>query len=206
MRFCISSRRRYVDDQSRIWDERLRVFEDARQARLAMGSPWAQRPQLTTEEPTALNTTFKCRVVSRQFKADTWNDFQLGDILYSRRLREKPGPAQALFEQFASHSGLAVNRRTTEFGRSQHRWFWRTRWRLYVRRRSLWNLFFTRFLDAGRRLRITKARHGFGLIICVTPKPTACLSPAHRRNSQYEIRGRQVGNVPMTALKVASTT
>jgi hypothetical protein len=40
-------------------------------------------------------------------------------------LRERPGPAQALFEQFAWHAGLAVNRTTTEFKRSQHQWFWR---------------------------------------------------------------------------------
>jgi hypothetical protein len=32
------------------WDERIRVFEDARQARLAMDSPWAQRPQFAKEE------------------------------------------------------------------------------------------------------------------------------------------------------------
>ena len=40
-------------------------------------------------------------------------------------LRERPGPAQAVFEQFARHSGLAVNRRTTEFKHSQYQWFWR---------------------------------------------------------------------------------
>jgi lipopolysaccharide biosynthesis glycosyltransferase len=40
-------------------------------------------------------------------------------------LREIPGPAQALFEQFAWQAGLAVNRRTQEFRRSQHHWFWR---------------------------------------------------------------------------------
>ena len=33
------------------WDERIRVFENARQARLAMDSPWAQRPQFATKEP-----------------------------------------------------------------------------------------------------------------------------------------------------------
>jgi len=36
-----------------------------------------------------------------------------------------PGPAQVLFEQFAWHAGLAVNRTTTEFKRSQRQWFWR---------------------------------------------------------------------------------
>jgi len=41
-------------------------------------------------------------------------------------LREIPGPAQALFEQFARQAGLAVNRRTQEFRRSQHHWFWRS--------------------------------------------------------------------------------
>jgi lipopolysaccharide biosynthesis glycosyltransferase len=40
-------------------------------------------------------------------------------------LRETPGPAQTLFEQFASQFGLAVNRRTKEFKRSRHQWFWR---------------------------------------------------------------------------------
>ena len=33
-----------------------------------------------------MNTIFKCRVVSQQFKADTWDDFQLDDILYSPRV------------------------------------------------------------------------------------------------------------------------
>lgn len=32
------------------------------------------------------NIRFRCRVVSRQFKADTWDDFQLDDILYSPRV------------------------------------------------------------------------------------------------------------------------
>ena len=40
-------------------------------------------------------------------------------------LRETPGPAQALFEQFAWHADLAVNRRTAGFKHSQHQWFWR---------------------------------------------------------------------------------
>ena len=48
--------------------------------------------------------------------------------------------------------------------------FGEARWRRYVRRRSLWNPFFTRFPDAGRRQRITKGRHGIGLIIYVTPQ------------------------------------
>jgi hypothetical protein len=30
--------------------------------------------------------THKCRVVSQQFKADSWNDFRIGDILYSPRV------------------------------------------------------------------------------------------------------------------------
>src|SRR6266404_9519418 len=29
---------------------------------------------------------FKCRIVSQQFKADTWDDFLLDDILYSPRV------------------------------------------------------------------------------------------------------------------------
>ncbi len=33
-----------------------------------------------------MNTLFKCRVVSQQFKADTWDDFQLDDIVYSPRV------------------------------------------------------------------------------------------------------------------------
>jgi len=33
-----------------------------------------------------LSTPFKCRVVSQQFKADTWDDFQLDAILYSPRI------------------------------------------------------------------------------------------------------------------------
>jgi hypothetical protein len=33
------------------WDERLRVFEEARDARLAMNSPWPQRARLATKEP-----------------------------------------------------------------------------------------------------------------------------------------------------------
>ncbi len=33
-----------------------------------------------------MNTPFRCRVVSQQFKADTWDDFQLDDILYSPRV------------------------------------------------------------------------------------------------------------------------
>jgi len=64
---------------------------------------------------------------SWQFDEQEEND--LGCVLHYTRsapwLRETPGPAQALFEQFASHEGLAVNRTTTEFKRSQHQWFWR---------------------------------------------------------------------------------
>ena len=33
-----------------------------------------------------MNTIFKCKVVSQQFKADTWKDFQLDNILYSPRV------------------------------------------------------------------------------------------------------------------------
>jgi lipopolysaccharide biosynthesis glycosyltransferase len=60
---------------------------------------------------------------------DEQDDNNLSCVLHYTRsapwLRETPGPAQALFEQFASHAGLAVNRRTTEFKHSQHQWFWR---------------------------------------------------------------------------------
>src|SRR4029077_2750554 len=35
---------------------------------------------------TALKTEYRCRVVSQQFKADSWNDFRIGDILYSPRV------------------------------------------------------------------------------------------------------------------------
>jgi lipopolysaccharide biosynthesis glycosyltransferase len=64
---------------------------------------------------------------SWQFDEQKDNDLEC--VLHYTRsapwLRETPGPAQALFEQFASHVGLAVNRRTTEFKHSQHQWFWR---------------------------------------------------------------------------------
>jgi lipopolysaccharide biosynthesis glycosyltransferase len=60
---------------------------------------------------------------------DEQKDNDLGCVLHYTRsvpwLRETPGPAQALFEQFAWHTGLAVNRTSTEFKHSQHRWFWR---------------------------------------------------------------------------------
>ncbi len=61
---------------------------------------------------------------------DKQDDNDLGCLLHYTGLvpwlREKSGPAQALFERFAEHAGLAVNRRTTEFKHSQHRWFWRS--------------------------------------------------------------------------------
>jgi lipopolysaccharide biosynthesis glycosyltransferase len=60
---------------------------------------------------------------------DKQDDNQLACVLHYTRsvpwLSETPGPAQALFEQFAVHAGLAVNRTTLEFKRSQHQWFWR---------------------------------------------------------------------------------
>ena len=60
---------------------------------------------------------------------DEQDDNNLGCLLHYTRsvpwLRETPGPAQALFEQFAWHAGLAVNRTSTEFKHSQHQWFWR---------------------------------------------------------------------------------
>src|SRR5437762_10412409 len=34
----------------------------------------------------APGTKYRCRVVSQQFKADSWNDFRLGAILYSPRV------------------------------------------------------------------------------------------------------------------------
>jgi len=34
----------------------------------------------------APGTQYRCRVVSRQFKGDSWNDFQIGAILYSPRV------------------------------------------------------------------------------------------------------------------------
>src|SRR5947208_7059573 len=61
---------------------------------------------------------------SWQFDEQDEND--LGCVLHYTRsapwLRETPGPAQALFEQFARQSDLPVNRRTTWFTRSQHQW------------------------------------------------------------------------------------
>ena len=60
---------------------------------------------------------------------DEQDDNDLGCLLHFTRsppwLRETPGPAQVLFEQFASYAGLAVNRTTAEFKHSQRRWFWR---------------------------------------------------------------------------------
>src|SRR5438046_5257345 len=64
---------------------------------------------------------------SWQFDEQDEND--LSCVLHYTRsapwLRETPGPAQALFERFGSHAGLAVNRRTTGFKHSRHQWFWR---------------------------------------------------------------------------------
>jgi lipopolysaccharide biosynthesis glycosyltransferase len=64
---------------------------------------------------------------SWQFDKQENND--LGCLLHYTNsapwLRETPGPAQALFEQFAWNAGLSVNRRTVEFKRSQDQWFWR---------------------------------------------------------------------------------
>jgi lipopolysaccharide biosynthesis glycosyltransferase len=40
-------------------------------------------------------------------------------------LREIPGPAHTLFDQFARQAGLAVNRVSAEFKHSQYQWFWR---------------------------------------------------------------------------------
>jgi lipopolysaccharide biosynthesis glycosyltransferase len=60
---------------------------------------------------------------------DKQDDNDLGCVLHYTSsapwLRETPGPAQALFEQFAWHADLAVNRRTAGFKHSQHHWFWR---------------------------------------------------------------------------------
>ena len=65
---------------------------------------------------------------SWQFDEQEEND--LGCVLHYTGLvpwlRERPGPAQALFERFAEHAGFGVNRRTTEYRRSQHRWFLRS--------------------------------------------------------------------------------
>jgi lipopolysaccharide biosynthesis glycosyltransferase len=61
---------------------------------------------------------------------DKQEDNDLGCVLHYTSsapwLRETPGPAQALFKQFAWHAGLVVNRRTAEFKHSQHQWFWRS--------------------------------------------------------------------------------
>ena len=35
---------------------------------------------------TALKIEYKCRVVSQQFKADSWNDVRLASVLYSPRV------------------------------------------------------------------------------------------------------------------------
>jgi hypothetical protein len=60
---------------------------------------------------------------------DQQEDNNLGCLLHYTGavpwLRETPGPAQALFEQFAGHASFPVNRATTGFKRSQRQWFWR---------------------------------------------------------------------------------
>lgn len=60
---------------------------------------------------------------------DAQDDNNLGCVLHYTRtapwLRQTPGPAQALFEQFARHIDLSANRRTAGFRHSQHHWFWR---------------------------------------------------------------------------------
>jgi Lipopolysaccharide biosynthesis proteins, LPS:glycosyltransferases len=64
---------------------------------------------------------------SWQFDKQEEND--LGCVLHYTSsapwLRDTPGPAQALFQQFAWHAGLAVDRGTTGFKHSQRQWFWR---------------------------------------------------------------------------------
>ncbi|PYT85735.1 MAG: hypothetical protein DMG36_27290 [Acidobacteria bacterium] len=64
---------------------------------------------------------------SWQFDEQDEND--LGCVLHYTRsapwLRETPGPAQALFEQFAWRAGLAVNQRTTGLKHTRHQWLWR---------------------------------------------------------------------------------
>ena len=46
-----------------------------------------------------MKTIFKCRVISQQFKADTWDDFQLDDILYSPRVPlERANALLALYD------------------------------------------------------------------------------------------------------------
>jgi lipopolysaccharide biosynthesis glycosyltransferase len=63
------------------------------------------------------------------WKFDEQDDNDLGCVLHYTSsapwLRETPGPAQALFEQFAWHADLAVNWRTAGFNHSQHQLFWR---------------------------------------------------------------------------------
>lgn len=44
------------------------------------------REEQVDKEWAVVNAKYYCRVVSQQFKADLWNDFQLGDILYSPRV------------------------------------------------------------------------------------------------------------------------
>jgi lipopolysaccharide biosynthesis glycosyltransferase len=64
---------------------------------------------------------------SWQFDEQQNND--LGCVLHYTGsvpwLRETPGPAQALFEQFAWRAGLAVNQRTTGLKHTRHQWLWR---------------------------------------------------------------------------------
>jgi lipopolysaccharide biosynthesis glycosyltransferase len=60
---------------------------------------------------------------------DKQDDNDLGCVLHYTSsapwLRTTPGPAQALFERFAWHAGLVVNRRTAGFKPPQPQWFWR---------------------------------------------------------------------------------
>jgi hypothetical protein len=50
LRFRISSGVAMWTTNREFWDERIRVFEDARRARLAMDRLWGQRPQFAKEE------------------------------------------------------------------------------------------------------------------------------------------------------------
>jgi len=51
-----------------------------------MEQPLASTARACDRRGAVLNKIFKCRVVSQQLRADTWDQFQLDDILYSPRV------------------------------------------------------------------------------------------------------------------------
>ena len=96
----------------------------------------AQRGRYRFHDQSAINFLLHGRIAElpehwnrASWRFDEQDDNDLDCVLHYTRsapwLCGIPGPAQVLFEQFAWHAGLAVNRATTEFKRSQRQWFWR---------------------------------------------------------------------------------